>query len=88
MRDSDDDERLRAPLKRLAGASPQAPHWFTDALDAAPHRERLDVAGAGVELLTWGERGRPGLLLLHGSAAHADWWRFIAPFFLPEPNSA
>jgi pimeloyl-ACP methyl ester carboxylesterase len=40
----------------------------------------VQVEGANIEMLTWGERGRPGLLLLHGNGAHAGWWRFIAPF--------
>ncbi|MGL6042881.1 MAG: alpha/beta fold hydrolase, partial [Sandaracinobacteroides sp.] len=40
-----------------------------------------DVEGAGIEWLAWGARGKPGLLLLHGNGANADWWRFIAPFF-------
>jgi len=31
-------------------------------------------------VLSWGRRGAPGLLLLHGLAAHADWWSHIAPF--------
>jgi pimeloyl-ACP methyl ester carboxylesterase len=35
--------------------------------------------GTNIELLTWGERGKPGLLLVHGNSAHADWWSFIAP---------
>ena len=26
-------------------------------------------------------RDRPGLLFIHGGGAHANWWRFIAPFF-------
>lgn len=39
------------------------------------------IDGAGVEVLTWGEPGKPGLLFLHGNGAHADWWSFIAPFF-------
>jgi pimeloyl-ACP methyl ester carboxylesterase len=34
-----------------------------------------------VEALAWGARGNPGLLLLHGNGAHADWWSFIAPLF-------
>jgi pimeloyl-ACP methyl ester carboxylesterase len=37
-----------------------------------------------VELLTWGQIGQPGLLLVHGNRAHADWWSFIAPFFADE----
>ena len=28
----------------------------------------------------WGREGAPGLLLLHGNGAHADWWSFIAPY--------
>ena len=41
----------------------------------------MEVQGARIECLIWGERGRPGLLLLHGNGAHADWWTWIAPFF-------
>ena len=40
--------------------------------------------GAEVETLAWGERGKPGLIFLHGGAAHGDWWSFIAPFFARE----
>jgi pimeloyl-ACP methyl ester carboxylesterase len=59
----------------------QQPDWFRDAI-AYPHeRQFLTVDGAEIEYLTWGERGKPGLLMLHGNMAHADWWRFIAPFF-------
>ena len=82
------DEALRAPLKRLKGATPPAPAWFSGALEQAPERGRLEVAGAGIELLTWGRRGRPGVLLLHGSAAHADWWSFLAPFLADERRVA
>lgn len=69
-----------APLAPLAGATPDAPAWFRDAI-ATPHeRETLRVEGADIEWLGWGARGKPGLLLLHGNGANADWWRFIAPF--------
>jgi pimeloyl-ACP methyl ester carboxylesterase len=47
----------------------------------APERSRIPVEGADIEMLTWGEVGKPGLLFLHGNGAHADWWSFIAPFF-------
>lgn len=57
------------------------PEWFTRALAQEPERSSIDVEGVDIELLTWGERGKPGLMLLHGSGAHASWWRFIAPFF-------
>jgi pimeloyl-ACP methyl ester carboxylesterase len=47
----------------------------------APERHRVIVHNANIEMLTWGPRGAPGLLLLHGLGAHADWWSHIAPFF-------
>ncbi len=74
-------ERGPAPLAHLGGAAPDAPDWFEAAISTPYERHRLQVAGAEVEWLAWGDRGKPGLLLLHGNGAHADWWRFIAPFF-------
>jgi pimeloyl-ACP methyl ester carboxylesterase len=75
------DQQYRAPLAKLAGAKPDAPPWFTEALALEPERQVVEVEGAGIELLTWGERGQPGLMFVHGGRAHADWWSFIAPFF-------
>ena len=87
----DDDQPLRlepgmppeiaSPLAPFAGARPPAPAWFTDVIADEPERTRVSVMGAEIELLTWGERGRPGLIFVHGNSAHADWWSFIAPFF-------
>lgn len=76
-----DDPNAMAPLAALGGARPPAPAWFEAALAQAPERSFVEVAGAKIELLTWGEIGKPGLLLLHGNSAHADWWSFIAPLF-------
>ncbi len=53
---------------------PVAPAWFDAALAQAPERTHIEVEGAEIEVLSWGERGKPGLLLLHGMTAHADWW--------------
>ncbi len=74
-------DTVQAPLAAFAGAVPPAPPWFTAAIAAAPEVSTITVDGAALELLTWGERGKPGLLLLHGNGAHARWWSFIAPFF-------
>ena len=74
-------EPKEGPLAAFNGAEPPAPTWFGSALSKAPERTFVNVAGANIESLTWGERGKPGLLLLHGNAAHADWYSFIAPFF-------
>ena len=68
-------------LAPFAGQKPPAPVWFERALAVTPERSRITVAGAGIEVLTWGTVGAPGLLLLHGGMAHADWWSFIAPYF-------
>ena len=69
------------PLAALNGARPDAPKWFRDALAVPPERSMIETAGVRLESLAWGERGKPGLLLMHGNGAHADWWSFIAPFF-------
>lgn len=69
---------LLAPYR---GERPPAPAWFDAAMARAPQRAWHRVEGAAIEALCWGERGRPGLLLLHGKMAHADWWCSIAPFF-------
>ncbi len=75
------DPQHMAPLAPFHGAKPPAPPWFDAAMADAPERTFIEVEGAKVEVLAWGERGRPGLMFLHGGAAHADWWSFIAPFF-------
>ncbi len=86
----DDDEPVRlqpdlppeiaSPLKPFAGAEPPSPDWFKKALAKAPERRLVPVQGANIELLTWGQIGNPGLILVHGNSAHADWWSFIAPY--------
>ncbi|MEM7410195.1 MAG: alpha/beta hydrolase [Myxococcota bacterium] len=65
--------------------SPQArPEWFDRALAETPTDGHITVEGAKIHTLTWGEAGRPGIVFVHGGAAHAHWWSFIAPLFLPE----
>ncbi len=73
-----------APLAAFRGQRPPAPAWFERAIAIEPERSLVEVEGAKVETLAWGERGKPGLVFLHGGAAHADWWSFIAPFFAGE----
>ena len=77
-----DDQTLSASLLGpFKGEPPPAPAWFDAAIAVEPERSIIEVEGTPIELLTWGEVGKPGLLLLHGNVAHADWWSFIAPFF-------
>lgn len=56
-----------------------APAWFHQAI-AAPHDRRIvEVDGCPISYLRWGDPARPGLVLVHGGAAHAHWWSFLAP---------
>ena len=56
-----------------------APKWFSDAL-AAPRAEHVvEVEGVPIHYLTWGDPTKPGIVLVHGGAAHAEWWSFLAP---------
>lgn len=56
------------------------PSWFQRGLAAPGTPGEIDVAGARICYETWGEPGRPGVVLIHGSNAHRHWWRFVAPF--------
>lgn len=58
-----------------------APAWFVRAL-ATPYEGRVvEVDGCAIHYLAWGDPGRPGIVLVHGGAAHAHWWSHIAPHF-------
>lgn len=67
------------PLAAFDGQPPPAPDWFEQALADVPERFDVRVQGAPIETLAWGRAGDPGLLLLHGNGAHADWYSFIGP---------
>jgi pimeloyl-ACP methyl ester carboxylesterase len=57
------------------------PAWFAGAL-AAPRREgTVDAGGCPIHYFDWGDAGAPGLVFIHGGAAHAHWWSFLAPLF-------
>ena len=70
---------LPPPLAPFDGQPPPAPDWFTAALADEPQRFAVLVQGTPIETLAWGRSGDPGLLLLHGNGAHADWYSFIGP---------
>jgi len=60
---------------------PDAPGWFRRAL-AVPFEDRtVEVEGAAVHYLAWGEPGRRGLVFVHGGGAHAHWWTHVAATF-------
>ena len=55
------------------------PAWFNRAMSAAPQRRTVRVAGAQIGYRVWGEPGLPGVVLVHGGAAHSGWWDHVAP---------
>jgi len=57
---------------------PDAPEWYRAALDVPRSDETVEVEGCPVHYLAWGERGRRGLLFVHGGGAHAHWWTHVA----------
>lgn len=57
------------------------PSWFSNAIANEPRELRADVDGAAINYLEWGDSADPGIVFVHGGAAHAHWWSFIAPFF-------
>jgi pimeloyl-ACP methyl ester carboxylesterase len=71
---------LITPLEALDGAVPPSPAWFKQAISVTPQSATVEVRGAAIHYLSWGSRSKPGLVLVHGNAAHAGWWSFIAPF--------
>jgi pimeloyl-ACP methyl ester carboxylesterase len=62
----------------------ERPQWFANAIEVKPTDCVVDVAGCPIHYLKWGAAGRAGIVFVHGGAAHAHWWSFIAPLFVPE----
>ncbi|MDA8284936.1 MAG: alpha/beta hydrolase [Actinomycetota bacterium] len=60
-------------------ATPSPPSWFTSAVATSHRKSTVEVRGCPVNVLDWGSSDRPGLVLVHGGAAHAHWWSFLAP---------
>jgi pimeloyl-ACP methyl ester carboxylesterase len=61
--------------------APDAPGWFQRALATPFTDEWVEVDGARLHYLAWGEPGRRGLVFVHGGAAHAHWWTHVAATF-------
>jgi pimeloyl-ACP methyl ester carboxylesterase len=58
-----------------------APDWFIRAVKTSPEERLVDVDNTRIRYLSWGDRSKPGLVFVHGGAAHAHWWSFVAPMF-------
>ncbi len=77
------DETLVWRYTPVILASPRSvqPDWFQQFIAIQPKQRQVKVAGALIAYQHWENPGKPGLVLVHGHAAHAHWWDFIAPAF-------
>lgn len=67
---------------------PPAPEWFQRYVAAEPVDGTVEVDGARIHHLRWGDpTTTPGIVFVHGGAAHAHWWSHIAPAFLPHHSA-
>ena len=55
------------------------PAWAEAALAMPSRSGFIDVDGCAIHYLAWGDGAMPPLMLIHGNAASAEWWRFVAP---------
>ncbi|MGV0036306.1 MAG: alpha/beta fold hydrolase [Candidatus Azotimanducaceae bacterium WSBS_2022_MAG_OTU7] len=60
------------------------PDWFEQYISVKPAHHSCQVEGATIAYQHWKNTGKPGLLFVHGHAAHAHWWDFIAPAFVSD----
>lgn len=77
-------QEVEIAVGRQLDAKPmtEEPLWLQEALQRCGQAQDqwCEVTGARAHYVRWGEAGRQGLLLIHGGAAHAHWWDFVAPF--------
>lgn len=59
------------------------PEWFRRALAHEADTGATTVEGTRIAYRRWGDPAAPGVVLVHGGAAHARWWDHLAPFLTP-----
>lgn len=74
------------PLAKYDGAWPPAPDWFRAAIETPSTGHGVMVNDVRISYRRWGNPEKPGLLLVHGNAAHENWYDFIAPNFIADFN--
>lgn len=55
------------------------PQWFFEAVETEPDSRSIAVDDCDVMYRRYGDKTKPGMLLVHGMHAHSRWWDFIAP---------
>ncbi len=75
----------------MTGLTQEQPQWFRQYLEQRPADKYVSVKNARIHYRHWhnseaADASRPGLVFVHGHAAHARWWDFIAPAFATHQN--
>ncbi|CAN0145553.1 unnamed protein product, partial [Chrysoparadoxa australica] len=70
---------LPPPLADLNGEPLPAPAWFNGAQGDSVETGTAPHDGIEIAWKAWGERGAPGVILVHGGTAHKGWWDAIGP---------
>lgn len=66
-------------MVRIPGEGPP-PAWFIEAVRRRPTHHGITVAGRRIHHLRWDDpTADTAVLLVHGGAAHAEWWGHVAP---------
>jgi pimeloyl-ACP methyl ester carboxylesterase len=66
-------------VQKTAPSQAEAPPWFTAAISQLPEHHETVVDGVRIHYRAWGDPSLPGLVLVHGGAAHSGWWDHIGP---------
>jgi pimeloyl-ACP methyl ester carboxylesterase len=66
-------------MNRPLDTSASYPDWFSTSLSTPSRKGETIVDGCKINYVIWGDVAKPGLILLHGSNAHLEWWRMVAP---------
>lgn len=77
-------DRMPPPLAPYKGEPVSAPDWFLKAQAETVDTGIAERDGTPLAWKAWGERGKPGLLLVHGGTAHKGWWDALGPYLARE----
>jgi len=66
---------------RGADVGLDAPEWFERALSVPATEHMTEVDGCDIHWMAWGDEGLPGLVFVHGGAAHLHWWSGLVGLF-------
>lgn len=58
----------------------EIPAWFKKTVATPSEQASVEVDGVDIHFQSWGSLNQPGVLLIHGGAAHSHWWDHIAPY--------